>query len=66
MIIKNLKKIVFLILLVFGLVSLNSCEKNNLEKIKVAEVAHSVFYAPQYLAFSIAIIYEERKLWIDI
>ena len=50
MIIKNLKKIVFLILLVFGLVSLNSCEKNNLEKIKVAEVAHSVFYAPQYVA----------------
>jgi len=30
-----------------------SCEKNTLKKIKIAEVAHSVFYAPQYVAIDL-------------
>ena len=31
---------------------LNERNKNNLKKIKVAEVAHSIFYAPQYAAIN--------------
>ena len=31
---------------------INQEEKGNLQKITVAEVAHSVFYAPQYVAIS--------------
>lgn len=59
MINKNLKKIVFVLLLISGIVSLNSCDKNDLEKIKVAEVAHSVFYAPQYVALELGYFAEE-------
>ena len=64
MINKNLKKIVFVLLLISGIVSLNSCDKNDLEKIKVAEVAHSVFYAPQYVAISNG-FFEEEGLEIE-
>ena len=32
---------------------------NNLTKVKVAEVAHSIFYAPQYLADSLGYFKEE-------
>lgn len=41
------------------------CKDNGLEKIKVAEVAHSVFYAPQYVALSMG-YFEEEGLEIDL
>ena len=52
-----MKKIIILItciviavicLIFYGFYS--SKESNNLTKVKVAEVTHSVFYAPQYIA----------------
>lgn len=39
--------------------------KNNLEKIRVAEVAHTVFYAPQYAAISQG-FFEEEGLDIEL
>ncbi len=42
-----------------------SCEKNNRTKIKVAEVAHSVFYAPQYVAIELG-YFEEEGLEIEL
>ncbi len=42
--------IVLLILIIIGFSFKNSNNKSNLTKIKVAEVTHSVFYAPQYIA----------------
>ena len=38
---------------------------NNLIKVKVAEVAHSIFYAPQYLADSLG-YFEEVGLDVEI
>jgi len=40
-------------------------KKNNLEKIRVAEVAHTVFYAPQYAAISQG-FFEEEGLDIEL
>ncbi len=44
--------IAFIIIVVLALSALlkNTNQNNNLEKVKVAEVAHSIFYAPQYVA----------------
>ena len=39
-------------------------ENNNLKKVTIAEVAHSVFYAPQYLAHKLG-YYEEEGLDIE-
>ena len=39
--------------------------EKNLTKVKVAEVAHSVFYAPQYLADSLG-YFEEEGLDVEI
>ena len=38
------------IFLIISSVLFNNVNKNNLTKVKVAEVAHSIFYAPQYVA----------------
>lgn len=40
-------------------VSLKSTNKNNLQKVKVAEVAHSIFYAPQYIAQTLGYFEDE-------
>ena len=40
-------------------------ENNNLTKIKVAEVTHSIFYAPQYIAHSLG-YFEEEGLDVEI
>lgn len=47
-------KYLFITLLAFPILILNgcSCKDNGLTKITVAEVTHSVFYAPQYVAAS--------------
>lgn len=42
-----------------------SCKTNNLTKIRVAEVAHSVFYAPQYVAIEQG-YFEEEGLEIEL
>ena len=47
------------------IVNLNTGKKNNLTKVKVAEVAHSIFYAPQYAAISEG-FFEEEGLDIDL
>ena len=55
-------KYLFITLLAFPLLILNgcSCKKDNgLTKITVAEVTHSVFYAPQYVAASQGFFEEE-------
>lgn len=60
------KKVIcfMLIVLVIGLailaiVRINKKETNNLKKVKVAEVAHSVFYAPQYVAHGLGFFKDE-------
>ena len=52
-----MKKVITLILLVIclicaaiGIMNVNKNKTNNLEKITVAEVTHSMFYAPWYVA----------------
>ena len=46
--------IVLFIIVIIGVIFINKditkTKNNNLEKVKVAEVAHSIFYAPQYIA----------------
>ena len=39
--------------------------KNELKKVKVAEVTHSIFYAPQYLADSLG-YYEDEGLDVEL
>lgn len=43
----------------------NDNNKSNLEKVKLAEVAHSIFYAPQYVAISKG-YFKEEGLDIDL
>lgn len=43
----------------------NDTEKSNKTKVKVAEVTHSVFYAPQYLADALG-YFEEEGLDVEI
>lgn len=69
----KMKKIIIscliLIILVIGIILVtinrNDNEDNNLTKVTVAEVAHSVFYAPQYLADSLG-YFEEVGLDVEI
>ena len=67
-----MKKIVcmFLIFLVvvlswIAIVRINNNDKKGLTKITVAEVAHSVFYAPQYVAHGLG-FFEEEGLDVEI
>ncbi len=58
-------------LLVVVIIALLSClylfrgKKSDLEKVKVAEVAHSIFYAPQYVAHSLG-YFEEEGLDVEL
>lgn len=70
-----MKKIIYSIIcvVVIGFIALlfildlnkGDSNKNNLEKVRVAEVAHTVFYAPQYAAISQG-FFEEEGLSIDL
>lgn len=63
-----MKKIIYIfILLLMGLslFGLTSCRNNKLIKVRVAEVAHSVFYAPQYVALELG-YFEEEGLKIEL
>ena len=61
------KIMIFLVLglAIFAVVRINRKENNNLRKITVAEVAHSVFYAPQYVAHGLG-YFEEEGLDVSI
>ena len=54
-----------LVLAIFAIVRINRKEDNGLRKITVAEVAHSVFYAPQYVAHGLG-YFEEEGLDVSI
>ena len=60
---KKITIFIIIILLLFTSIIIylnkNNKENNNLTKIKVAEVAHSIFYAPQYIADSLGYFKEE-------
>ena len=67
---ENMKKIIFSIigiLIILGIVLIPSLFKkeDKLTKVKVAEVAHSIFYAPQYIADSLG-YFEEEGLDVEI
>ena len=54
-----------LVLAIFAVVRINRKEASDLRKITVAEVAHSVFYAPQYVAHGLG-YFEEEGLDVSI
>jgi len=65
-----LKKIIItlsclVILLIGSLFIFKKNKKSNLKKVKVAEVTHSVFYAPQYVAHSLG-YYKSEGLDVEI
>ena len=66
---KHLTLIVSIFIILFFaclyLIEINSDKKNDLEKVKVAEVTHSIFYAPQYAAISNG-YFKENGLDIDL
>ena len=49
----------------FALLPLSACGGDNLTKLKINEVTHSVFYAPLYLADSLG-YFEEEGLKIEL
>ena len=63
-----MKKIIVIIILLI-IISLffifSPKQDNDLRKIKIAEVAHSIFYAPQYVAHSLG-YFEEQGLDVEI
>ena len=63
---KLIYSIVFLCLIaVVIIIILVNQPKSELKKVKVAEVTHSIFYAPQYLADSLG-YYEEEGLDVEL
>ncbi len=53
-------------ILAIGIIIFNLLpKKNNMKNIKLAEVAHSIFYAPQYVAHALG-YFEEEGLNVDI
>ena len=57
--------VIIIVLAVYAIIAVNKEEENNLQKITVAEVAHSVFYAPQYVADGLG-FFEEEGLDVEI
>jgi len=58
--------LILIIITIFSINNLNNnSQDNNLTKVKVSEVAHSIFYAPQYLADSLG-YFEEEGLDVEI
>ena len=62
----KIRKYLIILLIFLGIFSLGSCKNQpKKEKIKLAEVAHSVFYAPQYVAIELG-YFEEEGLNIEL
>lgn len=59
----GLSLVVFLVFIV--IICFNFKDNSNLKKVKVAEVTHSVFYAPQYIAHSLG-YFEDEGLDVEI
>ena len=57
--------LIVITIVLIGIFQNNNKENNNLTKITVAEVAHSIFYAPQYVAISEG-FFEEEGLEIEL
>lgn len=57
--------IIVLILATCAIISINKKDDSNLKQVTVAEVAHSIFYAPQYVASSLG-YFEEEGLDVEI
>ena len=51
--------LLIVILLLVNILNKDSDSDSNLKKVTVAEVAHSIFYAPQYLADSLGFFEDE-------
>lgn len=64
-IIKVIILLVAFILLCSVILNINNKDNTNLKTIRVAEVAHSIFYAPQYAAIANG-YFEEEGLKIDL
>ena len=62
---KKTAAILLALLLTFGLLSGCGADTQQIEKVRVSEVAHSVFYAPQYVAMSQG-FFEEEGLEIEL
>lgn len=60
-----MKRIALGCLIILFSIGLGNCKKSPYQKIKVAEVAHSIFYAPQYVALTEG-YFEEEGLKIDL
>ena len=48
----RLKKIILGMVIILFLITIVGCKKNKLQKIELAEVTHSIFYAPLYVAMN--------------
>jgi len=59
-----MKKILMLLGLCLVSITMIGCKDSKLTKIKVAEVARSVFYAPQYVAINKGYFKENLYLYI--
>ena len=57
--------LIVIILLIIGIIQDKNAKNNNLTTVTVAEVAHSIFYAPQYAAISEG-YFEEEGLEIEL
>ena len=64
---KIILPIIIMLVIVFGyfIFFFNKEENTNLKKVKVAEVAHSIFYAPQYVAKELG-YFEDEGLDVEI
>lgn len=54
-----MKKVLFCLFSICLVLTMFGCRNNDLDKIRVAEVTHSVFYAPQYVAINLGYFKEE-------
>ncbi|MBE6138463.1 MAG: ABC transporter substrate-binding protein [Firmicutes bacterium] len=54
-----------LIIIILGVISTLNKDQSNLTKVKVAEVTHSIFYTPQYVAHALG-YFEEEGLDVEI
>ena len=54
-----MKKILYLLFILMLSITVYGCGDDKLDKVKVAEVTHSVFYAPQYVAINLGYFKEE-------